>query len=59
MLKLENTLAPHFTARAGGWLIDLTQADYNTRTIDTTQPFEAGATSGGTQALQTLNFSVT
>jgi hypothetical protein len=45
--------------RAGGWLIDLTQADYNQRTIDTSQPFEAASASGGSQALQTLNFSVT
>jgi hypothetical protein len=51
--------AKNLLLRAGGWLIDLTQADYNTRTIDTDQPFEAAAASGGTQALQTLNFSVT
>jgi hypothetical protein len=45
--------------RAGGWLVDLTQADYNTRTIDVSQPFEANAAAGGTQSLQTLQFSVT
>ena len=44
--------------RAGGWLVDLSQADYNTRTIDVSQPFEAAA-AGGTQTLQTLQFSVT
>lgn len=45
--------------RAGGWLVDLTQADYNTRTIDISQPFEASLAAGGTQSLQTLQFSVT
>lgn len=45
--------------RAGGWLVDLPQAEYNTRTVDTSQPFEANAAAGGTQALQTLQFSVT
>jgi hypothetical protein len=45
--------------RAGGWLIDLAQAEYNSRTIDTSQPFEASAAAGGTQNLQTLQFSVT
>lgn len=44
--------------RAGGWLVDLTQAAYDTRTVDTSQPFEANA-AGGTQALQSLQFSVT
>lgn len=45
--------------RAGGWLVDLTQATYNSRTIDTSQPFEAGLASGGSQSLQTLQFSIT
>jgi len=45
--------------RAGGWLVDLSQADYNNRVIDTSQPFEATAAAGGTQTLQTLQFSVT
>lgn len=45
--------------RAGGWLVDLAQAVYNDRTIDVSQPFEANAASGGTQTLQTLQFSVT
>src|SRR5262249_43889319 len=44
--------------RADGWLVDLPQPEYNARTNDTSQPFEAGA-SGGTPALQTLQFSVT
>lgn len=45
--------------RAGGWLVDLTQTDYNSRTIDISQGFEANAAAGGTQTLQTLQFSVT
>ncbi len=45
--------------RANGWLVDLSQADYNSRTIDTSQPFEANAASGGAQTLQTLQFSTT
>ena len=45
--------------RAGGWLIDLPQADYNTRTIDTSQPFEASAAAGGAPVLQVLDFSTT
>jgi len=44
--------------RADGWLVDLSQPEYNARTNDTSQPFEAAA-SGGTPALQTLQFSVT
>ena len=44
--------------RADGWLVDLSQPEYNSRTNDTRQPFEAAA-SGGTPALQTLQFSVT
>lgn len=44
--------------RADGWLVDLSQPEYNARTNDTSQPFEAGA-SGGTPALQTLQLSVT
>lgn len=45
--------------RAGGWLVDLAQAEYNTRTIDTSQPFEANEAAGGTQTVQTLQFSTT
>ncbi len=45
--------------RASGWLVDLTQATYNARTIDTSQPFEANEAAGGTQTLQTLQFSIT
>jgi len=44
--------------RAEGWLVDLPQPEYNARTNDISQPFEAAA-SGGTPALQTLQFSVT
>jgi hypothetical protein len=51
--------AQNLLLRAGGWLIDLTQAEYNARTVDTSQPFEAAAASGGAQTLQTLNFSIT
>lgn len=43
--------------RADGWLIDLSQADYNTIVVDTSQPFEAAA-NGGSPALQTLQFRV-
>ena len=45
--------------QAGGWLVNLTQADYNSRTIDTSQSWEASAAASGTQTLQTLQFSVT
>ena len=44
--------------RAGGWLVDLTQTDYNAIVIDTSQPFEAAAAAGGGPALQILQFSV-
>jgi hypothetical protein len=43
--------------RAGGWLIDLSQTDYNTIVVDTSQPFELVA-DGGSPALQTLQFRV-
>jgi hypothetical protein len=43
--------------RAGGWLVDLTQTDYNSIVVDTSQPFEAAA-NGGSPALQTLQFRV-
>lgn len=43
--------------RAEGWLFDLTQATYNQRTIDVSQPFEAGA-AGGSPSLQVLDFQV-
>ena len=42
---------------SGGWLIDLTQPDYVSKTIDVSQPFEAAA-AGGTPVLQTLQFRV-
>jgi hypothetical protein len=44
--------------RADGWLMNLTQSDYEQRTIDTSQPFESSA-AGGSPALQTLQFQVT
>jgi hypothetical protein len=43
--------------RAGGWLIDLSQSDYDTIVVDASQPFEAAANSGS-PALQTLQFRV-
>ncbi len=42
---------------SGGWLIDIAQTDYETKTIDVDQPFEAAA-AGGVPALQTLDFRV-
>jgi hypothetical protein len=45
--------------RAGGWLIDLPQATYDARTIDTSQPFEASAASGGSPVAHVLDFSTT
>ncbi len=42
---------------SGGWLIDIAQSDYETKTIDVSQPFEAAA-AGGVPALQTLDFRV-
>jgi hypothetical protein len=42
---------------SGGWLIDITQADYVSKVIDVDQPFEAAA-AGGTPVLQTLQFRV-
>jgi hypothetical protein len=44
--------------RAGGWLLNLTQSDYEKKTIDTSESFEASA-AGGSPTLQTLQFSVT
>lgn len=41
--------------RADGWLVDLSHPEYNSRI---NEPFEASA-SGGTPALQTLQFSIT
>ena len=42
---------------SGGWLIDITQSDYVSKTIDVSQPFEAAA-AGGIPILQTLQFRV-
>jgi hypothetical protein len=42
---------------SGGWLIDIAQSDYETKTIDVNQPFEAAA-AGGVPALQILDFRV-
>lgn len=44
--------------RANGWLVDLAQAEYEARTNDRSQPFEA-ADAGGTPVLQPLQFQVT
>ena len=43
--------------RADGWLVDLTQSDYNSIVVDVSQPFEA-AGNGGSPALQNLQFRV-
>ncbi|MEO8450567.1 MAG: hypothetical protein ABI647_12280 [Gemmatimonadota bacterium] len=43
--------------RAEGWLFDLSQATYNQRTIDISQPFEAAA-AGGVPSLQVLDFQI-
>jgi hypothetical protein len=43
--------------RANGWLVDLTQAIYDQRTTDISQPFEAAA-AGGAPAAQVLQFQV-
>jgi hypothetical protein len=45
--------------RAAGWLVNLSQADYNAATIDTSTPPEAAAAAGGTPVLCTLNFQIT
>lgn len=43
---------------SGGWLIDISQTDYATKTIDVSQPFEAAAAAGGMPVLQTLQFRI-
>ena len=47
----------HLRLRADGWLIDLDQADYDARTIDTSTPAEA-ASAGGAPVPITLDFQV-
>jgi hypothetical protein len=44
--------------RADGWLVDVDQAVYEQRTIDTSTPYES-TYAGGAPVLQTLTFSVT
>jgi len=44
--------------RAQGWLVNMTQADYNTATIDTSTPPEAAAAAGGSPVLCALNFQI-
>jgi hypothetical protein len=45
--------------RAGGWLMDLFQSEYERRTIDRSRPFESAAAGGGAPAPQVLQFQVT
>lgn len=44
--------------RAQGWLVNLSQPDYNAATIDTSTPPEASAAAGGVPVLCALNFTV-
>lgn len=44
--------------RARGWLVNMTQAEYNAATIDTSTPAEAAAAAGGNPVLCTLNFQI-
>jgi hypothetical protein len=44
--------------RASGWLVNLTQGEYNAETIDVSTPAEAAA-AGGTPVLCALDFQVT
>ena len=44
--------------RAKGWLVNLSQTDYNAATIDTSTAAEAAAAAGGVPVLCPLNFSV-
>jgi hypothetical protein len=48
----------HLLDSAGGWLVNISQASYEAKTNDKSQPFEAGA-AGGTPVLQPLQFQVT
>ena len=44
--------------QAHGWLVNLTQADYNASVIDTSTPAEAAAAAGGAPVICTLDFQV-
>jgi hypothetical protein len=48
----------HLLDTAGGWLVNISQASYEAKTNDKTQPFEA-ASAGGTPVPQPLQFQVT
>jgi hypothetical protein len=45
--------------KAQGWLLNLAQSNYEQKTIDKSQSWEAAAASGGSPVLQTLQFSIT
>lgn len=45
--------------RAAGWLVNMTQSDYNAATIDTSTAPEAAAAAGGNPVLCVLNFQIT
>ncbi len=45
--------------RASGWLVNLTQGDYNAATIDTSTAAEAAAAAGGNPVVCVLNFQIT
>jgi hypothetical protein len=45
--------------RAQGWLVNLSQSDYNATVIDTSTPAEAASAAGATQVPCALDFSVT
>jgi hypothetical protein len=45
--------------RAQGWLVNLSQSDYNAATIDTSTPAEAASAAGATQVPCALDFSIT
>ena len=45
--------------RASGWLVNLTQGEYNAATIDVSTPAEAAAAAGGAPVLCALDFQVT
>ena len=44
--------------RAHGWLVNLTQGEYNAATIDVSTPPEAATAAGGAPVLSTLNFAI-
>jgi hypothetical protein len=44
--------------RAQGWLVNLTQTEYNAATIDTSTAAEAAAAAGGSPVLCVLNFQI-